>query len=414
MRPELDDGRSCRSRDGRSDRARRQAIDLVKPRARKLADLVGLLRPFSPTRSSAIRRRSRSICRRRISAPHLAAWRDRLRTVEPFDAATLEAALRALAEERGIKAGTLIHATRVAVTGQAVSPGIFEVLELIGRDRVIVTIGRRRQQRTDDQAAPSSSQTERKPRAVIARALTEAEFERARRHADAPRSAARRAHQARRAAAAAGRHAAHDPFAALVRVILSQQLSGKAADTIFGRVVALVGGRELPDAGEPPRRSTPTALRGAGVSRPKISYLHDLAERVHDGRLDLHALDGHPDEEVIAQITAVKGLGRWSAEMFLMFRLNRPDILPVGDLGIVKGVQKLFGMKRRPSPRTMMRLAESWRPYRSVAAWYLWRIHRIGACSVPPAAPRTLRRVDSVPRAAERSSRPDASDAARR
>ena len=104
------------------------------------------------------------------------------------------------------------------------------------------------------------------------------------------------------------------------------------------------------------------ALRAAGVSRPKIKYLYDLAAHVGDGRLDLHALDGHPDEEVLARITAVKGLGRWSAEMFLMFRLNRPDIFPVDDLGIVKGMQKLFGMKRRPKPRTMLRLAEPWRP----------------------------------------------------
>jgi len=95
---------------------------------------------------------------------------------------------------------------------------------------------------------------------------------------------------------------------------------------------------------------------------------------VSDGRLDLPALEHQPDEDVVIAITSVKGLGRWSAEMFLMFRLNRPDVFPVGDLGIVKGVQKLFGMKRRPAPRTMVRLAEPWRPYRSVAAWYLWRI----------------------------------------
>jgi DNA-3-methyladenine glycosylase II len=166
---------------------------------------------------------------------------------------------------------------------------------------------------------------------------------------------------------------AHEPFAGLVRVIMSQQLSTKAADTIFGRVEALVGGR----AGLTPSKLCAldaTALRTAGVSRPKISYLYDLADHVADRRLDLHALDDHPDEEVIAQITAVKGLGRWSAEMFLMFRLNRPDILPVGDLGIVKGMQKLFGMKRRPAERTMVRLAEGWRPFRSVACWYLWRI----------------------------------------
>jgi DNA-3-methyladenine glycosylase II len=163
-----------------------------------------------------------------------------------------------------------------------------------------------------------------------------------------------------------------EPFAGLVRVIMSQQLSGKAAETIFGRVVALAGGRE---AVTPitVRALTPDALRSAGVSRPKISYLYDLADHVGDGRLDLHALDGHPDEEVIARMTAVKGLGRWSAEMFLMFRLNRPDIFPVGDLGIVKGMQRLHGMKRRPAVSTMLRLAEPWRPYRSIAAWYVWR-----------------------------------------
>lgn len=166
---------------------------------------------------------------------------------------------------------------------------------------------------------------------------------------------------------------AADPFASLVRVILSQQLSGKAADTIFGRVEALVGGR----AGLTPaniRALEASALRAAGVSRPKTSYLYDLADRVAAGQLNLRALDGHPDEEVVTQIVAVKGLGRWSAEMFLMFRLNRPDIFPVGDLGIVKGMHKLLGTRRRPAARTMLRLAERWRPYRSVAAWYLWRI----------------------------------------
>ncbi len=164
-----------------------------------------------------------------------------------------------------------------------------------------------------------------------------------------------------------------EPFASLVRVIASQQLSGKAADTIFGRVVALAGG---PGALTPARAKAldVAALRAAGLSRPKISYVYDLADRVLDGRLDLNDLDSHPDEEVLAAITAVKGLGRWSAEMFLMFRLNRPDVFPVDDLGIVKGMQKLFGLKRRPAERTMLRLAEPWRPYRSIAAWYLWRI----------------------------------------
>jgi len=207
---------------------------------------------------------------------------------------------------------------------------------------------------------------------VLGRALTEQEFERAR------RALMRRDRQLGALIKRVGRcrlpdSRGLDPFAGLVRVIMNQQLSGKAADTIFGRVVALAGG---------PGMLTPVnlralevaALRGAGVSGPKTTYLHDLADRALDGRLDLHALDGRPDDEVIEVITSVKGLGRWSAEMFLMFRLNRPDIFPVGDLGIVKGMQKLYGMRNPPSPRTMMRRAEAWRPYRSVAAWYLWRI----------------------------------------
>jgi DNA-3-methyladenine glycosylase II len=204
-------------------------------------------------------------------------------------------------------------------------------------------------------------------------ALTEVEFERARRHL------MRRDPRLGELIKKVGRcrlpdSRASSPFASLVRAILAQQLSSKAADTIHGRVVALVGGRE---AMTPAALLAvePVALRTAGVSGPKISYLRDLAERVADGRLDLDGLERQPDEDVIAAITSVRGLGRWSAEMFLMFRLNRPDVFPVADLGIVKGVQTLLGMKRRPKPRTMLRAAEAWRPYRSVAAWYLWRIH---------------------------------------
>ena len=206
---------------------------------------------------------------------------------------------------------------------------------------------------------------------VIARALTEDEFLRARRvlmRRDP--KLAELMKRVGRCGLPDGR--TRDPFAGLVRVIMSQQLSTKAAETIFGRVEALAGGR----GGLTPasvRALDATALRGAGVSRPKIGYLYDLSDHVADGRLDFPSLDGHHDEEVITRITAVKGLGRWSAEMFLMFRLNRPDILPVDDLGIVKGMQRLHGMKRRPAERTMLRLAERWRPYRSIAAWYVWR-----------------------------------------
>ncbi len=222
----------------------------------------------------------------------------------------------------------------------------------------------------------SKAVTRARPAASLARwaglAGTEAEFERARRHLMRrdPRLGAVIKRVGRcRLPDTRTRH----PFAALVRAILSQQLSGKAADTIHGRVVALVGGA---DHLTPERllAADPAAIRAAGVSGPKIWYIRDLSERVVDGRLDLHALEALPDEDVVTTITAVKGLGRWSAEMFLMFRLNRPDIFPVDDLGIVRGMQVLHGMKRRPKPVTMTRLAEVWRPYRSIAAWYLWRV----------------------------------------
>lgn len=165
----------------------------------------------------------------------------------------------------------------------------------------------------------------------------------------------------------------HHPFVSLVRALTSQQLSVKAAATIFARVVDLVGGPE----GMTPANLLaldPARLRGAGLSGQKVSYVRDLSERVSDGRLNLDDLRNHPDAVVLEAITSVKGFGVWSAEMFLMFQLNRADIFPVGDLGIVKGTQRLLGMKKRPAATTMLRAAELWRPYRSVVAWYLWRL----------------------------------------
>jgi DNA-3-methyladenine glycosylase II len=164
----------------------------------------------------------------------------------------------------------------------------------------------------------------------------------------------------------------HHPFVSLVRALTSQQLSTKAAATIFGRVVDLVGGPEGVTSANL-LAVDPAKLRTAGLSGQKVSYVRDLAARVDDGRLDLHGLRERPDDDVLEAITAVKGFGRWSAEMFLLFQLNRADIFPVGDLGIVKGTQLLLGMKTRPAPVTMLRAAELWRPYRSVAAWYFWR-----------------------------------------
>lgn len=160
-------------------------------------------------------------------------------------------------------------------------------------------------------------------------------------------------------------------FAALVRVIVGQQLSTKAAQTIYSRVAAA-----FPDGAPTPGGFAAISdedLRRAGLSRQKTAYLRDLCAKVVDGSLDLAALDAMTDDDVIVAITRVKGLGRWSADMFLMFRLNRPDVLPVGDLGIVRAMQRCYGLRKPPTPERMVKIAEVWRPYRSIACWYLWR-----------------------------------------
>ena len=160
-----------------------------------------------------------------------------------------------------------------------------------------------------------------------------------------------------------------DPFRALVHAIISQQLSTRAAATIAARVDALLGGSSTPVS---LAQVSDARLRSAGLSGQKVSYLRALSSHVTDGSLVLGALDAMPDEEVIAVLTQVKGIGRWTAEMFLMFRLHRPDVLPVGDLGIGKAVQRAYGLRTFPSSTRLLRLGESWRPYRSVACWYLW------------------------------------------
>jgi DNA-3-methyladenine glycosylase II len=161
-----------------------------------------------------------------------------------------------------------------------------------------------------------------------------------------------------------------EPFRALVHAIIAQQLSSKAAATIERRVHALLGKRTPSPAAFAPIADTD--LRAAGMSSQKIRYLRGLCARVENGGLDLEALHGLPDEDVIAALTQVKGIGRWTAEMFLMFRLHRPDVLPVGDLGIVRAVQRAYGLRKAPTPERLLRLGEPWRPYRSVACWYLW------------------------------------------
>lgn len=162
-----------------------------------------------------------------------------------------------------------------------------------------------------------------------------------------------------------------DPFAALVRTITAQQISTKAAATIHGRLIALMpSGIATPEA---LLAISDDQLRAAGLSRQKSSYLRDLGLKVSSGELPVHSLGELTDDEVIEAIVKVKGLGRWSAEMFLMFRLRRPDVLPVDDLGIVTAIQRLYGLRKRPKPDRIRKIAAAWRPYRTVACWYLWR-----------------------------------------
>ena len=164
----------------------------------------------------------------------------------------------------------------------------------------------------------------------------------------------------------------HDHLTALIGAIVSQQLSTRAAATIFGRFVALFPDGAIPGAAAI-HALEDQALRGVGLSGQKVGYLRDLCARIGDQRLVLDELDALADEQVIERLTAVKGFGRWTAEMFLMFRLHRPDVLPVGDLGIVTAIQRLYGLRKRPDPKRILKIGEPWRPYRSVASWYLWQ-----------------------------------------
>jgi DNA-3-methyladenine glycosylase II len=163
-----------------------------------------------------------------------------------------------------------------------------------------------------------------------------------------------------------------DHFSMLVRAIVFQQLSTKAATTIHDRLIG-----SLP-AGPPPTPAalaslTDDQLRAAGISRQKARYLRDLCEKVGRGDVPLADIESLSDEEVIAALTQVKGIGRWTAEMFLIFRLQRPDVLPLDDLGIVNAVRKAYGLRKRPKPERLRKLGEAWKPYRSIASWYLWR-----------------------------------------
>jgi DNA-3-methyladenine glycosylase II len=172
-----------------------------------------------------------------------------------------------------------------------------------------------------------------------------------------------------------------DHLTALTGAIVSQQLSTKAAATIFGRFAALFPGGAITGAATIAEFDDAT-LRGVGLSGQKVSYLRDLSARIMDGRLNLDELEELEDDVVIERLTAVRGFGRWTAEMFLMFRLHRPDVLPVGDLGIVNAVQRLYRLRKRPDAKRLTKIGEAWRPYRSVASWYLWQSLRMEA--LPP------------------------------
>lgn len=164
-----------------------------------------------------------------------------------------------------------------------------------------------------------------------------------------------------------------DAITSLARAIVGQQLSGKAAATIWGRVLDLFPGKKLPSAAK--LLATPDEdLRGAGLSAAKAASLKDLARHVVERKLVPSQLPEATDEQVAAMLLPVRGIGPWSVDMFLMFALARPDVLPVGDLGIRKGMQRHFRLRKLPEADRMLRLATPWRPYRTIASWYMWRL----------------------------------------
>lgn len=172
-----------------------------------------------------------------------------------------------------------------------------------------------------------------------------------------------------------------DPYEALVRTIMFQQLTGQAATTILNRLLALTGspGR-YPTAAELLATSD-DEFRSAGVSRQKASYLRDLADSIERGLIDFNSLPEVSDADVIDRLTAVKGVGLWTAQMFLMFQLQRLDVLPVGDVGVRRGMEIAYGLGGPPSTQQALTLGEVWAPYRTIGSWYMWRAVEI----IPPA-----------------------------
>jgi DNA-3-methyladenine glycosylase II len=164
------------------------------------------------------------------------------------------------------------------------------------------------------------------------------------------------------------------PFQSLVQAIIYQQLSGKAAETILRRFEALFGDGQFP-APEQVLQMAPEQLRSAGLSKPKAIYIRGAGEHALAGRLpSLVACDDLTDAEIVERLMVIKGVGRWTAEMFLIFNLGRPDVLPVYDLGVRKGFQIAYGKRNLPNPESLERFGEKWKPHRTAAAWYLWRV----------------------------------------
>jgi DNA-3-methyladenine glycosylase II len=159
-------------------------------------------------------------------------------------------------------------------------------------------------------------------------------------------------------------------FHTLAESILYQQLNGKAAATIFNRFTALAGDPLTPEG---ILKLSDAQMRGVGLSRQKTAYLRDLSEKTKAGLLEFERMTDTSDDEVIAHLTQVKGVGVWTAQMFLMFTLRRPDILPTGDYGIQAAIKKYYKKRKWPKPAVMLKIAKPWVPYRSIASWYLWK-----------------------------------------
>jgi DNA-3-methyladenine glycosylase II len=159
-------------------------------------------------------------------------------------------------------------------------------------------------------------------------------------------------------------------FASLAEAIVYQQLNGKAAETIFKRFAGLAGNPLTPEG---ILKLSDEQLRSVGLSKQKSAYLKDLAAKTASGMLDFSKLSELPDEEVIQRLTQVKGIGVWTAHMFLMFSLRRPNVLPTGDYGVQMAIKKHYRKRKLPKPKDMEKIARAWEPYRSIACWYMWR-----------------------------------------